>query len=189
MKNVLEIIKLRRSVFPASYTGGEIKPEDLAEILDAARWAPNHKKTEPWRYRVLQGSALTRLGNFMMSEFERSEQKKPTLKIRKLAEKMQQASTIILIFMNRDEKESVPEWEEIAATSMSVQNMWLATSALGYGAYWSSPKSFADMSNLDELQVQDSERFLGFFFLGTIDDSGMEQPERLPVNEIARFLS
>ncbi len=189
MKQVLEIIKSRRSVFPASYTGREINKEDLTIILDAARWAPNHKKTEPWRYRVLQGQALVRLGEFMMSEFERSEQKKPTLKIRKLAEKMQQAAAIVLIFMKRDEKESVPEWEEIAATSMSVQNMWLATSALGYGAYWSSPKSYADMSNLDELLVQGRERFLGFFFMGTIDDSDIEQPERLGVNEIAQFLS
>ena len=27
--------------------------------------------------------------------------------------------------MKRDLKESVPEWEEIAATAMAVQNMWL----------------------------------------------------------------
>lgn len=189
MNDILELIKSRRSVFPASYTGGEITKDDLNVILDAARWAPNHKKTEPWRYRVLQEGALDRLGDFLMSEFERSQQKKPTLKILKLAEKLQKASAIVLIFMNRDAKERIPEWEEIAATSMSVQNMWLATSALGYGAYWSSPKSYADMNNMEELQVQDRERFLGFFFIGTIDDTEIEQPERLGVEKIARFLS
>jgi len=185
---VLAAIKKRRSIFPDSYTGGTIPSEDLHTIIDAARWAPTHKKTEPWRYKVFQGAAMERLGNFMLSEFERSQNKKPSLKVRKLTEKMKQSAAVVLIFMSRDEKERIPEWEEIAAVSMSVQNMWLATSSLGYGAYWSSPKSFLDMSSMQELSLGDRERFLGFFYLGTIDTMDQEQPERKEINEFAQFL-
>ena len=34
----------------------------------------------------------------------------------------------------------VPEWEEIAAVSMAVQNMYLTCTANNIGCYWSSPK-------------------------------------------------
>jgi nitroreductase len=33
----------------------------------------------------------------------------------------------------------VPEWEEIAATAMAVQNMYLTCTANNVGCYWSSP--------------------------------------------------
>ena len=41
--------------------------------------------------------------------------------------------------MQRDPKESVPEWEEIASVAMAVQNMWLMAQELNLGGYWSSP--------------------------------------------------
>ena len=37
--------------------------------------------------------------------------------------------------MSRDENEVIPEWEELAATSMSVQNMWLTCTSYDLGCY------------------------------------------------------
>ena len=34
--------------------------EVLAELLELARWAPNHHLTEPWRFRVLGPESLAR---------------------------------------------------------------------------------------------------------------------------------
>ena len=34
--------------------------------------------------------------------------------------------------------EKLPEWEEICAVAMSVQNMHLAAEAMGIGGFWSS---------------------------------------------------
>lgn len=183
--HILSIIKQRKSHFPASYTQQNIPSSDLTTILESARWAPTHKKTEPWRYKVIQSSALEELGEFMQQQFEQSTGGKSSLKVRKLAEKMKQSSAVILIFMHRDEQEVVPEWEEIAAVSMSVQNMWLTASHLGYGAYWSSPKNFADMSQFQRIRVGASDRFLGFFYLGTIDNE--EQQDDRQRKEIANF--
>ena len=33
----------------------------LEELLDLARWAPNHNLTNPWRFRVIGPEALERL--------------------------------------------------------------------------------------------------------------------------------
>ncbi|MGY8931922.1 MAG: nitroreductase family protein [Flavobacteriales bacterium] len=40
-----------------------------------------------------------------------------------------------VICMSRDENEVIPEWEELAATSMSVQNMWLTCTSYDLGCY------------------------------------------------------
>ncbi|GAL76063.1 nitroreductase family protein [Nonlabens ulvanivorans] len=183
-----QIIKTRRSVFPAQYTGEIIPREDILKILDSARWAPNHRKTEPWRYQILTGKALERLGNFMATSYAQTEGYKK-FKLKKLQENPTKASAVILIFMHRDINESVPEWEEIAAVSMSVQNMWLTSHDMKYGAYWSSPKPFANIKNLEGIHVADNEQFLGFFYLGTYPYEEQELPERKSIKEMASFIN
>ena len=43
--------------------GPEAVPEaTLLELLELARFAPNHHLTEPWRFRVLGPETLARLG-------------------------------------------------------------------------------------------------------------------------------
>ncbi|WP_292891935.1 nitroreductase [Nonlabens sp.] len=187
-KNLEHLIQTRRSVFPSQYTGGEIPQDDILKILESARWAPNHKKTEPWRYKVLQGNALTDLGIFMGEQFVKSTGKPLSIKLKKLQEKLAVTSAMLLIFKHRDEKESIPEWEEIAAVSMSVQNMWLTTHDMGYGCYWSSPKDFVNMSEFQHISVGDREEFLGFFYLGTYDNEAtVILPERKNIADFTEF--
>ncbi|MGB3591321.1 MAG: nitroreductase [Nonlabens sp.] len=181
-------IKTRRSIFPVDYIPGNVLPDDLVEILESSRWAPTHKKTEPWRYKVIQGEARTRLGDFMMAQFEENEGKPAGIKLRKQKEKMQASAAIILIFMNRDSKERIPEWEEIAAVSMSVQNMWLTAHSLGYGAYWSSPKSYAHMKKFESIQVGENEKFLGFFYIGNHSIREMPTVERQGIDHFVQFV-
>jgi nitroreductase len=188
MKSLLDSIQQRRSIFPASYSGENIPEKDLQQILEAGRWAPTHKKTEPWRYKVVQGQALCDLGAFMATQFEKNTGKQPTFKLKKMAANMEQSAAVILIFMSRDEKERIPEWEEIAAVSMSVQNMWLMAHDLGHGSYWSSPKSFADMSEFNPINVGDREKFLGFFYLGALEERPVDRPDRLPLDAVVQFI-
>ncbi|WP_339687909.1 nitroreductase [uncultured Nonlabens sp.] len=187
-KSLEQLIQTRRSVFPSQYTGGEIPQDDILKILESARWAPNHKKTEPWRYKVLQGNALTDLGVFMGDQFVKTTGKPLSIKLKKLQEKLAVTSAMLLIFKHRDKKESIPEWEEIAAVSMSVQNMWLTTHDLGYGCYWSSPKDFVNMSDFQHINVGEGEEFLGFFYLGTYDNQTVVTlPERKNITEFTEF--
>ena len=69
--------------------------------------------------------------------------------------------------MKRDEKESVPEWEEIAATAMAVQNLWLTATELGLGGYWSTP-AYVDQIG-DFISMEEGETCLGLFYLGAFE--------------------
>lgn len=165
---IFDLIKKRRSVFPAQYNNRPIAKTDIEKILEAANWAPTHKKTEPWRFKVMQGETLAKLGLFLSLKYMENEPEPKQFKVKKLIENPKKAGAIIAICMQRDPKESVPEWEEIAATAMAVQNMWLCCTEMGIGCYWSSPKLIQQMG--DFFAMEDGEKCLGFFYMGYTDD-------------------
>ncbi len=177
---IFDLIKERRSVFPATYNNQPISKSDLTKILEAANWAPSHKQTEPWRFKVLHGNSQKRLGEFLAVKYQEVDPKPKQMKINKLKENPVKAGAIIAICMQRDPKESVPEWEEIAATAMAVQNMWLACTELGIGSYWSSPGLIKFMNEFFDLN--EGEKCLGFFYMG-YTEAEIPEGKRTPITE------
>ena len=163
-----EVIRTRRAVFPAQYNGEEVSEEEIRTILDAAHFAPTHKRTEPWRFKVLFSEESRKgLSEFLATTYKNTATKFSELKFRKISEKPLQSVCVIAICMQRDPTASVPEWEEIAATAMAVQNMWLTAHELKIGAYWSSP---ALKDHLQEhIHIPEGEKCLGFFYMGKYD--------------------
>ena len=183
---IFDLIKRRRSVFPAQYNDKPIAKNDIEKILEAANWAPTHKKTEPWRFKVIQGEKKAELGTFLSNTYIDITPKPKQLKSKKLIENPKKAGAVIAICMQRDEKESIPEWEEVAATAMSVQNMWLCCTEMGIGCYWSSPGLIAYMDEF--LPMEEGEKCLGFFYMGYYDGELPEQ-SRKPIEEKTTWLS
>mgnify|MGYP001827441919 CR=1 FL=1 len=177
---IFDLIKNRRSVFPAQYNSKPIAKSAILKILEAGNWAPTHKKTEPWRFKVLLGESKEKLGLFLSYKYMDTEAKPKEIKTRKLIENPKRAGAIIAICMQRDPKESIPEWEEVAATAMAVQNMWLCCTELGIGAYWSSPSLIAHMDEFFDLKP--GETCLGFFYMGHYDQP-MEKGMRTPISD------
>ena len=174
---IFELIARRRSVFPAQYVNKSISETDIEKILEAANWAPTHRKTEPWRFKVIRGAGQKRLGEFLSEKYLEITPKPKQIKVKKLLENPTKAGAVIAICMQRDPEERVPEWEEIAAVAMAVQNMWLCCTELGIGCYWSSPSLIAHMDGF--LDLNDGERCLGFFYMGYYDEAiepGIRQP-------------
>jgi nitroreductase len=173
---IFDLIKKRRSVFPAQYTNEPIAKSDIEKILEAANWAPNHKSTEPWRFKVLQGDSQRRLGEFLSAKYQELDPKPKQMKIKKLLENPTRAGAVIAICMQRDPKESLPEWEEIAAVSMAVQNMWLCCTEMGIGSYWSSPGIIKYMNEF--FDFNEGEKCLGFFYMGNFAGDLPEQTRK-----------
>ena len=57
--NVEQAIRDRRT--HKAFAPEPVAREQLDELLELARWAPNHHLTNPWRFRVLGPQALQRL--------------------------------------------------------------------------------------------------------------------------------
>ncbi|AQX03910.1 nitroreductase [Elizabethkingia meningoseptica] len=159
-----KIIKSRRSIFPKDYTTEQIPQEVLDKILESANYAPSHKKTNPWRFRVFQGIEKTELGETLAGLYKATTAPETFLekKYLDIADKVSKANTVVSIVANFSGK--VPEWEEVAATAMAVQNMYLTATAYNIGCYWSSPGMIHHVG--DYLQLEENEKCLGFFYLG-----------------------
>lgn len=182
---ISELIKNRRSIFPVQYNDKAIRKSDIEEILEAANWAPSHKKTEPWRFKVLLGESKEKMGVFLANKYQEVDAKPKATVIKKLQDNPNNSNAVIAICMQRDPKESVPEWEEVAAVAMAVQNMWLCCAEKGIGSYWSSPGLIKFMDEFFDLA--EGEKCLGFFYMGYFDG---ELPEgiRTPIEDKVTWL-
>lgn len=164
-----QIIQNRRAVFPAQYNDKPVSKEFIKILLQNANWAPTHKLTEPWRFKVVHGDSKERLAIFLSDTYTdiTPDDAFSPFKYKKIQNNCAAASYMIAICMQRDPKERVPEWEEVAATAMAVQNMWLTCAANDIGCYWSSPGLIEYMDQFFELA--EGERCLGFLYVGNYD--------------------
>lgn len=176
-----EIIKTRRAVFPAQYNEELITKAEIETILAAANWAPTHKRTEPWRFKVFHGKSQINFGVWLAEKYKETTSNFSEFTYAKFRENPEKAGCVIAICMQRDPKESLPEWEEIAATAMAVQNMWLMAHELKIGAYWSSPGQIKFFEEL--LPLAEGERCLGFFYMGKYDGPLPEGTRKTSIEE------
>lgn len=166
-EQIQQLISNRHSSYPAQLSGERISTEKIQNLLELAKWAPTHRKTEPWRFQVFSGKSLLQLLGA----------KKEWLKTQNLAEDMlqkkvskfdqmaKQVSHILSISVAFDEMKRVPQWEEIAATAAAVQNMYLGMDSLEIAGYWSTGNTDSNESR-NYLNLSDHERHLGWLFLG-----------------------
>lgn len=164
MSNINEAIRTRRSVYPAQFIDKPIPKEIIQALLVNANHAPTHKLTEPWRFKVFTGNGKNELGAFLSDKFKSIVDSYMEGKPEKIRRNCDDSGAVVAIIMHRDEKERVPEWEEIAAVSMAVQNIWVALDQYELGGYWSTPP----MRNYlgEHVSLNENESCLGFFYIG-----------------------
>ncbi|MDG2372068.1 MAG: nitroreductase [Flavobacteriaceae bacterium] len=182
---LFNIIKNRRSIMPNQFNDDPIEENHLNKILEASNWAPTHKKTEPWRFKVFKNDSKEKLGNFLADKYKQRAENFSKYKYVRIKEKLTKSSVVIAICMQRDLKESVPEWEEIASVSMSVQNMWLMASSLGIGSYWSSPSLMNHLG--DHISLLEGEKCLGFFYMGNYSGKSIYRTPNPLEDKVKRF--
>jgi nitroreductase len=147
-----EAIRTRRT--HKAYRPESVPQEDLAEILELARWAPNHHLTNPWRFRVVGTEALERLKRAAGPE---------------AAPKLDRAPTLIAASVAPDPDDPDDEIrarEDEHAAACAVYIVLLAAHARGYAAYWRTPGVLRTEAGLEALGIGPGERALGLIYVG-----------------------
>lgn len=162
-----QIIEGRKSIFPKDYTDQEIPQQIIEEVLHAAMLAPNHKRTKPWRFNVFKGEEKQQLGAELQQIYKAVTHGMQFLqkKYDDILFKITKANVVISITV--EFSGLVPEWEEIAATAMGVQNMYLTCTANQIGCYWSSPKLVDHLK--EALLIGENQKCLGLFYMGSVE--------------------
>ena len=166
--DVLTAIMSRRSI-------GVVKPDPVPtelinKILDAGTWAPAHHRTEPWRYFVLTGEARKRLGKTFASIAEKTLEDPKSEASRKRLEREEQkpfrAPVIIAVAVEPTINEKVFVKEEYAAVNAAIQNMLLATHALGLGAIWRTGSVCYSNEVKQLFGLSADSEMVGFIYIG-----------------------
>ncbi|MFI5171142.1 MAG: nitroreductase [Chitinophagales bacterium] len=162
------LIRNRRSVKPANYSGIAVDESVIREMLENARWAPTHGKTEPWRFFVFHHDGLQKLANFQSELYKNITPPEQFIetKFEKLQNTPLKSSYVIMIGLSRQQSGKIPLVEEVLAVGCAVQNMQLTAAAFGVASYWST----GGMTYKDEMKtflgLGNDDLCLGMLYIG-----------------------
>ena len=145
--------------------------EQIEELLELARWAPNHHLTAPWRFRVVGPRALARLKEVAGPEG---------------AAKLDRAPTLIVVSCALGD-DPVQNEEDLHATAVASYIVLLAAHARGLAGYWRTPGLLRSAEGRAAVGLPDGERFVGLLHLGRRRQE-KEPPERPPVEQTTTYL-
>jgi nitroreductase len=164
-----DVIRARRT--HKSFGPKPVSRAVLEELFELARWAPNHHRTNPWRFRVLGPQSLERL----------KEAAGPAE-----APKLERAPTLVLASAALS-GDLIQDEEDVCATACAIYAVLLGAHARGLASYWRTPRVLRTRAGREALGVPEGERVLGLVHLGT-RKSEPPPPERAPIESFVSQL-
>lgn len=148
--------------------GAEPVGEDVVrELVELARLAPNHKLTNPWRFRLLGPETRARIDG-LVSEQE--------------AAKLRRAPTLLLVTAVQSDDPVLAEEDRYAAAA-ATYGMLLAATGRGLASYWRTPACFRDDAIRELLGLAADEAVVSLVHLGP-PASDPPPKERAPVDDV-----
>ncbi len=156
--------------------------QDLIEsAIEMARWAPNHKLTEPWRFYSLGPNTVVILADLNEALFMRD--KPDEVVARKRARWIEMPSTTVVTCARSTD--ALRDKENYAATCCAIHNFSLYLWSRGIGTKWSTTKLIRHPEFYDVLGIDSgNEDVVGILWAGYPEVIPRQQ--RKPVNAIHR---
>lgn len=171
----LDFLLTRRSR-PAKTLAGPVPDTDaLQPILTAAARTPDHGKLEPWRFIVLEKTALRRLASDVASRGAAL-----TLSAEQVAKAQAQyasADLAVVVVSSPVQSEKIPLIEQVYSAGAVCLSMLNAALAAGWGANWLSGWPTHDRMFVEQsLGLTADESVAGIIHIGTETNPPPERP-------------
>jgi nitroreductase len=166
---VQEAIRSRRT--HKAFASHEVPRAQLDELLELARWAPNHHLTNPWRFRVLGPKALAELKAAAGPE---------------AAGKLDRAPTLVAVTVTSS-GDPVQDEEDLCAAACATYAVLLAAHGRGLAGYWRTPGVLRTEAGREALGIPLGERFVALIHLGWPRQERVP-PERAPQHTVVTYL-
>lgn len=177
--NIGDVIKARRTVHDFT---AEVPPRELLlQAIEHARWAPNHHRTEPWKFYLIS----TRVGlEIAQLNAELVRAKNGEEAAAKKLRRWQQMPGWLALTCAKNE-DLVREREDYAACCCAAQNLSLYLWGHGVGMKWGTGKVTRDERFFPLIGASPAREFVvGLFWYGYPAD--VPAQARGPVDEIVR---
>lgn len=176
--DLLHALSTRRT---ASGFADAVPPRAVLErIIEAATWAPNHRKTEPWRFHVVAGDARIELGD-RLGAWMQSAEGASEAKIESTRKKLVRSPVIVVVIQPGSPDDPMRDLEDYAAASCATQNLLLAAHGEGLASKWSTGAMATMPPAFEYFGLAPTDRIVGFVYLGYPADGSEERAaERQP---------
>lgn len=168
--DLYEAIISRRST--KRFTEEPPPKEVLEKALESACWAPSHRNSQPWEFRVLTGEAKRSLCDVYASQIM-SHPKMPEEKKAKKAgfAKDFGGARVIVLALCRISENAADDYENAEALGAAMQNFALALQNEGLTTIWLTPSILLNNKHVKEMfKVADDQRIAGIFPVGYSSD-------------------
>ncbi|NNE68818.1 MAG: nitroreductase [Rhodothermales bacterium] len=156
-----EIIRTRRTVH--NFLPRPVPDALVHQAIESARWAPNHKLTEPWEFLLIgkeTAAAIAERNAEMLRE-----SKGEARAAHKLARWLSMPGWMLLTC--RRVEDAFRQEEDYAACCCAAQNFMLSLWAQGVGTKWSTSPVTRDPEFFRLVGIDPDERFsVGLFWYG-----------------------
>ena len=135
----------------------------LDQLITAAQWAPNHKRTWPLRLAVVRGESRRALGEVIAHAMaERGDEE---FKVEKTRTKYLRSPVVIVVASALGTSNSETE-ENKYAVAAGIQNLLLMAEAQQLAALWGSPAKGANEAITQFCKMESSNHVLGIIYVG-----------------------
>jgi nitroreductase len=176
------VLRARRSI--DLFSPEPIRAATLLAAIEVARWAPNHRLTEPWRFYVL-GAATMRAVVDLAVELEvaaKGERAGPVRRARL------EAVPGMFVLTSARSEDPLVDRENYAACCCAAQNLMLYLWRQGIGVKWTTGGITRQPRLYDLLGIDSGkEQLVGFFWYGV--PKVIPAQMRRPVEEIVTQLA
>jgi nitroreductase len=126
---IIAAIRDRRTI--KEFRSDPIPEETLWRILDSARWAPNHRLTEPWRIAIIGTQSREALADALAGQMTATQDPSVLAKAKDEARRKVMSSPVLLAVTCPLAGHPAQEAEDLAAVCAAVQNLQIG--GLGRG--------------------------------------------------------
>lgn len=160
-------------------------PEILNKAFACALRAPDHRVLRPWRYLVIEGEGLHKLGSLYVAASRAANPDLPAEDIERLQKMPLRAPMIVVaITVYKDDPKAPPE-EQLLSTGAAVQNFMLALHDQGFASMWRTGSITNNAQVKAGLGLAENENITGFIYVGTA--SG--EPRKITHLPVAEFVA
>ena len=150
----------------------------LEQLCDLATWAPNHKKTWPWKFAAFTGDGRQRLGDTMVEDMVDADFGDETKRIKTGGKYLRTPATLVVGCESHPNE--MLHHENRDAVAAAIQNLLLAATSVGLASFWSTPALTRPPKVLDLCGFDADDRVVGIIYLGW-GHSDVPTPERPPI--------
>jgi len=171
----LDFLLTRRSRPAKTLTGPAPTRAELEPLLTAAARTPDHGKLEPWRFIVIEKSAMLRLAE-IAEKCGQANGLDPE-QITKGRTQFDQGHLAVAVIEVQKPSEKIPAIEQTYSAGAVCLALLNAALAAGWGANWLSGWPSHDRKFMTQaLDLQDNERIAGFIHIATETSAPPDRP-------------